>query len=221
MLGKSRVVLCLGMLVLSGTAAAEPAAPPTAAPPTAQPPAAQPPAAQPPALVALPPGYMLVPIPGPNPKEKPQRVEIPYEEGDPVPPGYRVATQPRRGLVIAGSIVTGVPWLLSAAAAGAANYEDGTAFLLIPALGPWLTLATRSANDDECEADRDSASCAGNVAVRAILVMDAIVQTAGVVMFISGFAFPRKRLVQTHVTVGAAPVRVGRDGYGLGLVAAF
>lgn len=89
----------------------------TAAPAPAAAPVPAKAAAPAPQQVAVPPGYMLVPIPQSSAETRydvqypqargalPPGMELPYEEGDAVPEGYRVRTQPRKGLVIAGSSV--------------------------------------------------------------------------------------------------------------------
>jgi hypothetical protein len=40
-------------------------------------------------------------------------------------------------------------------------------------------------------------------------------------MLVSGFHFPRKRLVREDVTVSFAPTPLGRGGYGIGAVGTF
>jgi hypothetical protein len=190
-------------------------------------PAAQPPA-QPPAY-APPPGYKLVPI-NEAPAEiqsqvqypqLPPAMELPYDDGQPIPRGYHLVERSRRGLIIAGSIMTGVPWLFSVTAAVGSDYEDKTGFLLVPVLGPWLMLATGGANDPSCTNSGDVSFCESNAPLRGILVFDGLVQTAGAVMFVLGFTNPSKRLVRDDVTVGVAPMTLGRDGHGLGVVGTF
>jgi hypothetical protein len=146
-------------------------------------------------------------------------MELPYEEGDPIPAGYRVREQKRRGLIIAGSIVTGIPWMISLTAAVAADYDNKSGFLVIPALGPWLMLAAGGASDRDCAGD---GFCSGSRSgLRATLVLDGLMQTAGAIMFVSGFAFPRHRLVRNDVTVSLAPTTFGPQSYGLGAVGTF
>jgi hypothetical protein len=150
----------------------------------------------------------------------PPGMELPYEEGDTIPQGYKLRTQPRRGLVIAGSIVTGVPWVFSVMAAVGADYDNKTGFLLIPAVGPWLTLLAGGGKNDECSSGDDF--CNGdNSALRSVLVLDGLMQTAGAIMFVSGFAFPRTRLVRQDVTLSLLPTTLGRDGYGIGAIGTF
>ncbi len=189
--------------------------------------------------VVVPPGYALVPIaalaPASPPAESaptrydvhypqvrgalPPGMELPYEPGQPIPPGYRLTKQPRRGLIIAGSLVAGIPWALGLSVAASQNMEDGTGWLVVPVLGPFMMMATGHVDDEDC----DDGYCDSNGGERAILTLDALAQAAGAAMLICGITIPRKRLVRTDVTVSALPmpVRIGRDGYGLGFDGSF
>jgi hypothetical protein len=185
---------------------------------------------------------MLVPIPtAPAPAASPQAdtrydvqypqsrgalppgMELPYEEGDPVPDGYRVVKQKRRGLIIAGSITTGVPWVLGVTAAVSNDFRDNTGLLLIPVIGPWAMLATDTARDGSCSSTSTSADLctASKAGVRGVLVLDGLVQLAGGTMFAAGMFFPRLRLVRKDVTVGFVPTTLGRGSYGLGAIGRF
>lgn len=222
-------------LALSGTALAQPAAENTTAPvpptPTPPAPAAAPPAAAPP-NAAIPPGYKLVPADDPQASTRydvqyPQRrgalppgMELPYEDGDPIPPGYRLREQKRRGLIIAGSIVTGVPWMISLTAATAADFDNKSGYLVVPGVGPWLMLLAGGASDRSCGSD--AVFCEESRAgLRSVLVLDGLMQTAGAAMFAAGFLFPRQRLVRDDVTISLAPTTVAPGAYGLGAVGTF
>jgi hypothetical protein len=246
LLGNPRTVVCTLLLgfAVAGSALAQVPAPATSAvaeqaPATAQAPASEAPAAKAlPAAPAAPPGYMLVPINDQAPETRydvqypqargalPPGMELPYEDGDAVPAGYRLRHQPRRGLLIAGSIVTGVPWVFSVTGAVGNDFEDKSGFLLVPAIGPWLMLAAGGAKDEACPervTGEDYVYCgsANRSGLRAMLVLDGLAQTAGAVMFTLGIAYPRKRLVRSDVTVSVLPAPVGRDGYGLGAIGTF
>lgn len=221
-------------LCVSGTALAQQAAETSSPPPASNPAsAANPPRAPAPASadqVAVPPGYKLVKVDEPETTMRydvqyPQRrgalppgLELPYEDGDPIPPGYKLRQEKRRGLIIAGSIVTGVPWVISLTAAVAADYDHKSGFLLVPALGPWLMLAAGGASDEHCSTELCDDSRSG---LRATLVFDGLMQTAGAAMFAAGFLLPRQRLVRQDVTIGFVPTTLAPGAYGLGAVGTF
>lgn len=196
--------------------------PPTAAtvpPPTAIQPLTAAPVAATPAPIAPPPGYVLVPVgstvaPAP---ETPQ--EVPYESGEPVPSGYHVEEQMRNGLVIAGSLTLGIPWVFSATAAVGKDFEDKSGYLMVPALGPWLMLAAGGAKDP-CSSASDR-YCDDKSSTRAWLFLDGVTQAAGAIMLATGLYYPRKRLVRDHFAWSLAPTTVGNSGYGIGASGAF
>jgi hypothetical protein len=119
-----------------------------------------------------------------------------------------VEERPRTGLVIAGAIVVGVPYLIGVSAISADHGDNGTGWLWVPALGPWMALAERR----RCTAtDADGVSeCTGDVFARMALIMDGIVQTAGATLLVVGLAVPKKVLVrQDPVQISVIPVRSG------------
>jgi hypothetical protein len=152
----------------------------------------------------------------------PPGAELPYEEGLPIPPGYDLVSRPRHGLVVAGSILVGVLWTLGIMAATKENFGDQLGFLLVPGIGPWLTLAAgggKPSYTEKCIAD----VCEGQrrVDLRPALVVDGIGQTVGAALLVSGLVFPIRHLVQSGVTMSMAPMPIREGGYGLRLVGNF
>jgi len=149
-------------------------------------------------------------------------MELPYEEGRPIPRGYHVVRQVRKGLIIPGSIVTGVLWGLSLTGAVAADWDNSSGFLVIPGLGPWLMLIAGGASN-HCSSGQTQpyySYCDDNSGLRSVLVLDALGQTAGVALFVSGLAFQRTRVLRNDVTVSLAPI--AQPGtHGLALVGTF
>lgn len=196
-----------------GTPAPAPAAAPTAAQPTppGYPPPQYPPGAYPPG--AYPPPYPYPPYP-PYGAPPPPRT-LPYESGQPVPAGYHVESGARRGPVIAGSIVLGVPYALGVSIASGDNFSNSSGWLVIPGLGPWLTLAMRK------NCDTSTTTYCDDPATRSILVLDALMQTAGVALLVVGIAVPKTELVRNDVgQIQLIPV-AGRDGLGMAAVGRF
>lgn len=136
-----------------------------------------------------------------------------YEEGEPIPPGYVVEKRIRRGPVVAGSIVFGTAYLLGLLVASADDYSNETGWLIVPVLGPWLTLATRN---DGCSNDFSSQDYCSNDddGVRTLLTLDGLTQATGAVLFIWGVASRTKWLVPQDQAFRLAPARLG-SGYGL------
>jgi len=198
------------------------------APQPAVPPAAPvaPVAPLPPGAIALPPGaapppgavYVYPPPPGYAYPQyeyaRPMRVpeSVPYN-GGPVPPGYHVETRQRRGLIISGALLTGIPWAIGLSIASGENFPNSSGWLVLPGLGPWLTLASR--RNSNCSNSGSDDCITFDPGVRTVLVLDGLMQTAGAVLFIAGVASPYKVMARDFVgNVRFTPAPIGRQGYG-------
>jgi hypothetical protein len=160
-------------------------------------------------------------------------VEMKYVEGRPIPAGYHLETRVRKGLVVSGPIIFGVPYLLSMSVAASSQYEPDR-WLYAPVFGPFVDLATRS---DQCNPNVPSTGstntvvCAGDSGARFFLMLDGLMQTAGATMLILGLALPQHLLVRddapytgqnrSHFAWAVRPYSVGRSAYGLGVVGTF
>ncbi|MDI1432807.1 hypothetical protein [Polyangium sorediatum] len=176
-------------------------------PPGYAPPPGYPQGYPPPGYGQPPPGY------GPNsygygPPGSTLPAALPYEEGDPIPPGYRVDSRIRKGLVIGGAVTFGVPWFFSAMIASIGDSLSRSSDLwplYIPALGPFIAMGTL---------DTEGPGTFW-------LAVDGLAQSGGIAMLIAGIVAQEKRLVRstevgTSMTV--MPLRFGPHGAGLGLV---
>jgi hypothetical protein len=214
-------VVALAATVLAPSALAQEAAPP---PPQAPPPAAYGPQYGPPPAGVYyappPPGYGPAYAPAP---EAPYVIED-WEPGDPVPDGYREDSRIRKGLVIGGAATMGGAWLITCVVAGVGQsieavddeleegtgYDDGVsesdwAVLYIPVAGPFVAIATLDASG-------------GGLAP---LIVDGVVQSAGLAMLIAGLAAQDHRLVRVgDADIHVAPV-AGAGEASLGLVGTF
>jgi hypothetical protein len=135
-----------------------------------------------------------------------------WEPGNPIPHGYHAETRVRKGKVISGALVFGIPYLYSSfiAAIGqdVAEAEGGDnvlGWLFIPVLGPFLEMM---------ETDSSTAHY--------VLALDGIAQAAGVTLLVTGLVFPKWVLVRNDLASGTlVPMKIGMDGSGLGFVGRF
>jgi len=160
-------------------------------------------------------------------------MEMRYVEGRPIPQGYHLETRVKKGLVVAGSIVFGVPYLFSISVAASSKYEPDRWFYA-PVIGPFANLAARS---DECNPNSGTSGssgtvvCASDSGARFFIMLDGVMQTAGATMFILGLALQTQLLVRDDAPYTGkkggnfawtvSPYAVGRSGYGLGVVGIF
>jgi hypothetical protein len=238
------------------SAAPLPALPPPAAPGTYPPPPNYPPqpgyaqpGAAPPGGYAAQPGYPAQsgypPAPPPPAPEHAQAAqseapqlpaEMRYVEGRNIPPGYHLETRARRGLVITGPILFGIPYTFSLSSAASSAYSPDR-WLYMPVLGPFIDLASRG---DRCTRSGQNFSspgvtfttdsCNDDGAARFFLMMDGIIQTAGATMLILGLALPQHVMVRDNAPFSSdgwtfawtvRPQRLGRSAYGLGIDGTF
>lgn len=130
---------------------------------------------------------------------------MPFEEGQPIPPGYRVETRARKGLIVGGAVTFGVLYLLSAFTASVAvDSGDSEEFgpLFIPVAGPFVAIGTTGAEG------------VGTFT----LVLDGVGQAGGVAMFIAGMVTEEKFLLRNdQAKISVTPMMVGDSSFGLGL----
>jgi hypothetical protein len=123
-----------------------------------------------------------------------------YEPGGAPPPGYHLEENPRKGLIVAGALTFGIPYLISLTIGGASRNEADR-WLMLPVVGPVGTLTyTR-----DCDRDR-GLECAGNLLIVVGLAFDLAAQTAGAILITMGYVFPKKQWVN-DLDVGRAPTR--------------
>ena len=199
----------MGSAHAQDSAPGQPPAPQVAPPAPAQPP--------PPGYPQYPTGAPYQQVPGPQPTYVPQgpiawpRYIKDWEEGQPVPYGYHPETRARKGLVITGSVLFGVLYILSTlvAAANDDSYSDNKySALWIPVVGPFIQAGANNNGSGDNET----------------FILDGLAQAAGVTMLVLGLAFPRTILVRNDllsVSFVPTPMKVGHDGGGLGLVGRF
>lgn len=227
-IGFAGVLWSIGTLAVAPPAAAQASAmtPPPQSGPAAPPPPAgypyPPPANQgwgaPPSAIA-PNGEFVAPLSQvTQPTYLPQSVALSgprmirdWHDGDPIPWGYHREERVRKGEVISGSIVFGVPYLYSAffAAVGADAYGSSgegnkLGWLYLPVVGPLLELTEYSSSTLDY-----------------LLVLDAAAQGLGAWLMIHGLTTPRAVLVRNDLAFSVMPARLGKDGTGLMMLGRF
>jgi hypothetical protein len=137
-------------------------------------------------------------------------LEIPYEDGDPIPPGYVLESRVKRGLVIAGATTLGSLWIVSMiGGAIAVDTGGGSEFwpLFVPVAGPFIAIGTHD-----------------TTATSALLfTINGLGQSAGLAMLIAGLATENKFLRYRGADLELGPTfHVGADGSStFGLTGAF
>jgi hypothetical protein len=145
---------------------------------------------------------------------------LPYRDGLPIPPGYRVEHRSANGLIAGGLATLGVAYGAAIAVALGDNFKDGTGWTVVPVLGPWAAIGARSfhCNNDPLKANECVKNAFSEVQTIAILSADAVVQATGAVLFLAGLGSGEDELVRSDVeaSVRVTPRAVGASGIGIG-----
>lgn len=145
-----------------------------------------PPSAPPPAAAAAPPFYS-----GGVPRPPPRPAFVPYEEGDPIPPGARVVTRMRVGLITAGASIFGTFYFASALVGsliGNSRDREGS-WLFVPVVGPFAYAASL---DDPSHSET------------AWMIVYGVIQGGGLAMLLGGALNPVRSLTYDRAA-GSAP----------------
>jgi hypothetical protein len=143
--------------------------------------------------------------------------QLAYDPKQPVPAGYHVEHRTRYGLAISGIALFAAVYVPTAAAAWY-DSGDGTPLYVVPVLGPLFAIRTKTGN---CDQNDEYGSCDWDDFVTAFLIADAVVQAAGVVMALGGFA-GRNLLIRDQAPRAAVlPGPIGGAGYGAWLTGRF
>jgi hypothetical protein len=176
----------------------------------------------PPAAYPSQPAYYPAPYAYPPQLYQPP-AELPYREGAPIPLGYHREERPRKGLVTAGWIVTGIPYGLGLVAAVSADFDNASGWLAVPFMGPWLTLGRRhySCGDSDQNGDgREGLHCVGDIFAVMGLIMDGVIQAGGGTLLLIGYANPKTHVIRDDAKLQIRPMRLG-SGHGLGMAGSF
>lgn len=192
---------------------------------TAPSPATEAPAPPPPVAAPMPPNGYPAPNPYPYPYPPPYGFRYPGAgepgaqpsdgetrsvfkyQGGVVPPGYHLEERANKALVISGSLIFGLPYLLSVygAVVGADSNEAPFAALFVPVIGPFIVAGSF-----------DSGGYSG--VAQMFFVADGFMQATGAALFIAGFLKPRKYVVRGEAPVAYEPeLRVGPGFVGMSM----
>lgn len=136
--------------------------------------------------------------------------------------GYDEVSEPRYGLIVAGSVLLGVAYVVPVSILAVAEFPNSTEYAAIPIAGPWMTIArmrygscsNRRFVEDDCNDDGERA---GDVVGAVALGFTGVMQAAGLAMLIAG-ASAQKTSVKPVYAVAPMPVK---NGMGLSMTGSF
>lgn len=224
-------VACVGLCVSAPARAQSSGSFPEPSPPAAPPPPASstPSVAAPRALPVSPaaPAVVTVPVTPALPPYQPPAVLsglqnlpplLPYKEGLPVPPGYRVVHRPAKGLTLGGGLTFAAAYVAGLGLAASQGFDNGTAYTAIPLVGPWAAIGGRSfkcavpitGTATGAAVQRALNACVGRafdeVTTVIFLTADGLIQATGAVLFFVGLASGRDELVRQDLPKTAVTI---------------
>jgi hypothetical protein len=150
------------------------------------------------------------------PEDAPE--ELPYDEEQSVPWGYRPESRIRKGLVIGGAVTLGVSYALVAMVGVESPSSDENRWLLVPVVGPFITMALHdhSCKNQDHECDLQGV---GDFFADVLLTADGLAQATGAALLTVGLAAPYKVLVRADRSAGTRwlPMPTTFGGRGIGV----
>jgi hypothetical protein len=168
-----------------------------------------------------------------------------YDPSKPIPDGYRLESNSRRGMVVPGAIIFGISYgmslMVAASTTESTSYSSSSSssggvpydssLLYYPVVGPWLALGTVHSQAD-CSRysssyySSDYTDCTSQNSDigmwRFMLVIDGVAETVGAALVLLGVTVRTQQLVLTdRLQASIVPARIGRTGQGLALVGSF
>jgi hypothetical protein len=155
--------------------------------------------------------YYQAPAQGyaPSPYVPPPSPRLKYQEGMAPPHGYHIEENPRRGLVISGFVVLGTTYFLSATI-GLSSSNSDDRWLLVPVFGPFVDIGARNEHGCGSTVTASNVTCSVfDPVIKFYLAFDGIAQTAGAVLLMTGYLFPKKEFVSdTYYGVRSSGPRI-------------
>lgn len=146
-----------------------------------------------------------------------------------IPDGYVLRQERKLPLLIGGGLVFAAVYGVSLGVAASENFGNGTGWLVLPGVGPWVTITQRESPCAEQTGrildTAASTECANAASVEAgaigLLVVNGLVQTAALIVTGIG-VFSKNEYLEYEPRVGVRPAPIGvRGGAGFGLVGRF
>ncbi|HZO15201.1 MAG TPA: hypothetical protein VFB62_18130 [Polyangiaceae bacterium] len=133
--------------------------------------------------------------------------------------GYRTETEPRVGMIVAGSVLFGVGYLAPLSIVAAAEFPNESIWMAVPVAGPFITMARMDWNE-WCSDEQPE--CTGKGFANAFagigLVLTGLMQAGGATLLIVGAATPNERVVPVYAVT---PTPMGEDGAGIAVTGRF
>jgi hypothetical protein len=147
---------------------------------------------------------------------------IPYRDGQPVPPGYRLESTGGGGLIAAGLVMGGTVYGAGLVIAANAGFKNGTGWLVLPIIGPWAAIGARKIPCTSQTVNLDCIDAAGDeLRAVAYLTADGLFQAIGLTLLLAGGSARQHQLVRNDIAGVKLFPHYGRNDFGVHAVGTF
>lgn len=169
----------------------------------------------------MPASTVVAPTPATPSSSDPRPPVLPYYDGMPVPPGYKVVTRPATGVITGGAVGLGASYGVALIFGAAHGFDNGGGWLAMPLVGPWLAITERQYQSCSATLVSQARRCVDR-AVKEVqyitfVTVDGIFQLASGFLLLAGFLSSKDELIRTDLLpkVSFVPPTPGRRDWAL------
>lgn len=125
---------------------------------------------------------------------------LPYYEGMPVPPGYKVVTRQATGVITGGAVGLAASYATAVIFGAAQGFDNASGWLAAPVIGPWLAITERNYGTCKTANVQEARACV-NQAVHEVqyitfVAVDGVFQMATGFLLLAGFLSSKDELIR-------------------------
>jgi hypothetical protein len=125
---------------------------------------------------------------------------LPYYQGMPVPPGYKVVTRRATGVITGGAVGFVASYATAVIFGAARSFDNAAGWLAAPVIGPWLAIAERDFGTCKTASVQEARACV-NRAVHEVqyitfVAVDGVFQMATGFLLLAGFMSSKDELIR-------------------------
>lgn len=152
---------------------------------------------------------------------------LPYYDGLPVPPGYKVVTHPATGVITGGLVGFSASYGAGLVVGATQGFKNASGWLGAPIIGPWLAIAERKYEQCKTTTVDQARACiqhaVGEVQFITFVAVDGVFQLATGFLTLAGFLSSRDELIREDLVpkVSVLPPSPGRREWALSVQGRF
>jgi len=146
---------------------------------------------------------------------------LPYYEGLPVPPGYRITERPATGIVTGGLVGLGISYGGGLIVGATQGFKNASGWLALPIAGPWLSIAERDYEQCKTSTVQQAREClrgaVGEVQFITFVAVDGVFQLATGFLTLAGLLSTKQELTREDLVPKVTVTATGPGPSDLGV----